>query len=83
VKRGFEKVGDHWERKDQKGPSDEAAETRGRGGRTAGGVDANASKSHLYDVAKRLDVPGRSSMSKGELVEAIQKANARETRRSS
>jgi cation transport regulator ChaB len=83
VKRGFEKVGDHWERKDQKGPSDEAAETRGRGGRTAGGVDAHASKSHLYDVAKRLDVPGRSSMSKDELVEAIQKANARETRRSS
>jgi cation transport regulator ChaB len=83
VKRGFEKVGDHWERKDRKGPSDEAAETRGRGGRTAGGVDANASKSHLYDVAKRLDVPGRSSMSKDELVEAIQKANARETRRSS
>ena len=83
VKRGFEKVGDHWERKDQKGPSDEAAETPGRGGKTAGGVDANASKSHLYDVAKRLDVPGRSSMSKDELVEALQKANARETRRSS
>jgi cation transport regulator ChaB len=83
VKRGFEKVGDHWERKDQKGPSDEAAETPGRGGKTAGGVDANASKSHLYDVAKRLDVPGRSSMSKDELVDAIQKANARETRRSS
>ena len=83
LKRGFEKVGDHWERKAKKGPSDEAAETPGRGGETAGGVDANASKSHLYDVAKRLDVPGRSSMSKDELVEAIQRANARETRRSS
>ena len=83
VKRGFEKVGDHWERKAEKGPSDEAAETPGRGGKTAGGVDANASKSHLYGIAKRLDVPGRSGMSKDELVEAIQKANARETRRSS
>jgi cation transport regulator ChaB len=83
VKRGFEKVGDHWEPKDKKGPSDEAAERRGRGGRTAGGVDANASKAHLYDVAKRLDVPGRSSMSKGELVDAIQKANAKATRKSS
>ena len=83
VKRGFEKVGDHWEKKAEKGPSDEAAETRGKGGETAGGVDANASKSHLYDLAKRLDVPGRSSMSKDELVEALQKANARETRRSS
>jgi cation transport regulator ChaB len=83
VKRGFEKIGDHWERKAEKGPSDEAAETSGRRGRSAGGVDANASKSHLYDIAKRLDVPGRSSMSKDELVDAIQKANARETRRSS
>src|SRR6478609_4941919 len=50
VKRGFEKVGDHWEPKAEHGPSDEAAEQRGRGGRTAGGVDANASKAHLYDV---------------------------------
>ena len=83
LKRGFEKVGDHWEAKAEHGPSDEAAETRGRGGRTAGGVDANASKAHLYDVAKRLDVQGRSRMSKDELVEAIQKANARETSRAS
>ena len=82
LKRGFEKVGDHWEKKAQKGPSDEAAETRGRGGETAGGVDANASKAHLYDVAKRLDIEGRSNMSKDELVDAIQKANARETRKS-
>jgi cation transport regulator ChaB len=83
LKRGFEKVGDHWEPKAEKGPSDEAAETPGRGGRTAGGVDANASKAHLYDVAKRLGIEGRSQMSKDELVEAIQKANARETRKAS
>jgi cation transport regulator ChaB len=83
LKRGFEKVGDHWEKKDQKGPSDEGAATPGREGETKGGVDANASKSHLYDVAKRLDIDGRSSMSKDELVDAIQRANARETRKSS
>ncbi|MCU1590186.1 MAG: cation transport regulator ChaB, partial [Frankiales bacterium] len=58
-------------------------ETPGRGGETAGGVDANASKAHLYDVAKRLDIEGRSQMSKHELIDAIQKANARETRRAS
>ena len=27
------------------------------------------------DLAKRLDVPGRSTMTKDELVDAIQKAN--------
>ena len=34
------------------------------------------------DIARRLDVRGRSRMRKAELVEAIQKANDRETRRS-
>ncbi|HYO40105.1 MAG TPA: ChaB family protein [Nocardioidaceae bacterium] len=86
LKHSFEKVGDHWEPKDEKGPSDAQAERSGdsarRGGETAGGVDANASKRHLYEIATRLQVPGRSRMSKDELVEAIQKANERETRRS-
>jgi hypothetical protein len=86
LKHSFEKVGDHWEPKDKKGPSDKQAAKSGRrarkGGETAGGVDANASKSHLYDVAKRLDIRGRSKMDKDELVHAIQKANNRETRKS-
>src|SRR5690348_18294628 len=61
VKHSFEKVGDHWEKKGKKGPSDEQA----KGGRntdkaTKGGVDANASKSHLMDVARKLDISGRS-----------------------
>jgi len=81
VKHSFEKVGDHWEPKDGKGPSDaQAAGGRGTGRKTAGGVDANASKEHLKDVAKRLDIKGRSTMTKAELVEAIQKANNRSTR---
>lgn len=78
LKREYEKVGDHWEEKGRRGPSDAGAARRGRP--TAGGVDANASKTHLMDVAKRLDVHGRSSMTKGELVTAIQKANAKATR---
>jgi cation transport regulator ChaB len=86
LKHGFEKVGDHWEPKDAKGPSDKQAAKGGsaarKGGRTAEGVDANASKKHLVDVAKRLDISGRSRMTKDELVEAIMKANARETRKS-
>ena len=86
LKHGFEKVGDHWEGKDGKGPSDQQAQKSGaaarRGGKTAEGVDANASKSHLYDVAKKLDIAGRSTMSKKELVDAITKANRNETRKS-
>jgi cation transport regulator ChaB len=85
LKHSFEKVGDHWEAKAEKGPSDKQAAKSGRsarkGGETAGGVDANASKSHLYDLAKRLDIKGRSTMGKEELVEAIGRANDRESRR--
>jgi cation transport regulator ChaB len=83
VKHSFEKVGDHWEPKDEKGPSDaKAAGGRGTKAETKGGVDANASKAHLLELAKRLDVSGRSSMSKDELVDAIGKANDRESARS-
>jgi len=82
LKHTHEKVGDHWEPKRRSGPSDRrAAGGRSTRAKTAGGVDANASKQHLYDVARRLDVPGRSSMTKTELVDAIQKANDRQTRR--
>ena len=73
LKHSFEKVGDHWEPKDEKGPSDPQAE----GGRdtnreTAGGVDVEGhSKKELYERAKKLDISGRSSMSKMELGKAI------------
>ena len=82
LKHSFEKVGDHWEPKDEKGPSDaKAAGGRGTPARTQGGVDANASKKHLYELARRLDVPGRSTMSKDDLVEALRKANDRASAR--
>jgi hypothetical protein len=86
LKHTHEKVGDHWEPKEKgrKGPSDDRAEASydESGDReTAGGVDANASLTHLRDLAKRLDVPGRSTMSKEELVQALQKANDAATRK--
>jgi cation transport regulator ChaB len=82
LKHSFEKVGDHWEPKATKGPSDrKAAGGRNTRAKTAEGVDANASKEHLLDVARRLDVPGRSRMTKAELVEAIMKANRRASAR--
>ena len=80
LKHSFEKVGDHWEPKEHKGPSDRQAARGGAAARrrpstTAGGVDANASKAHLMDLARKLDVPGRSKMTKHELVEAVDRAN--------
>jgi cation transport regulator ChaB len=80
VKHTHEKVGDHWQPKDHKGPSDEqAAGGRDTDRQTRGGVDAHASKEHLMDLAKELDVSGRSSMTKDELVDALQKANDKKT----
>ena len=83
LKHSFEKVGDHWEAKAEKGPSDSRARSGGPNpkGESAEGVDANASKKHLLDVARRLDISGRSTMSKAELVSAIKKANRRSTSR--
>lgn len=85
LKHSYEKVGDHWEEKEQRGPSDERAEIGGLRpvGESAEGVDANASKKHLLEIARRLDITGRSTMNKDELVAAIVKANRRETRKSS
>lgn len=85
LKRSFEKIGDRWVKKSEPGPSDERAR-RGsppsRGGETHGGVNATATKKHLYEVARELDIPGRSSMTKKQLVAAIEKENARQTARS-
>jgi cation transport regulator ChaB len=77
VKHSFEKVGDHWEAKDQKGPSDPQSAQRGtaarnRPERTHGGVDVRGNtKEELYERARKAGVKGRSSMSKGELADAL------------
>ncbi|MBW1601995.1 ChaB family protein [Streptomyces sp. JJ66] len=84
LKHSYEKVGDHWERKEggRRGPSDpRAARPRQQGGRSGQGVDESASKRHLYEIAQRLDIPGRSAMTKGELLSAIRKANRSVTRK--
>ena len=82
LKHTHEKVGDHWEPKEEYGPSDDrAAGSVGTDAPTAGGGDANASKKHLYELATKLEIKGRSSMTKAQLVEALQKANNRESAR--
>ncbi len=77
LKHDFEKVGDHWEPKDEPGPSDPrsrktTAQKRRGEGETYGGVDAEGNtKAELYERAKRLGIDGRSRMSKRELAQAI------------
>jgi cation transport regulator ChaB len=75
LKHSYEKVGDHWEAKDAKGPSDPRAKNpraRFDEGKTYGGVDVEGNTKHeLYARAAKLGVRGRSHMSKGELAEAI------------
>jgi cation transport regulator ChaB len=79
LKHSFEKVGDHWEPKDRKGPSDpkdlSSSARRRRTGPTYGGVDVlGHTKDELYERARRLGVPGRSTMTKTELAAAIARA---------
>ncbi len=80
LKDSFEKVGDHWELKDQKGPSDPrskktTSEKRRGEGETFGGVDVEGNnKDELYERAKKLGIEGRSKMTKKELGRAIAKA---------
>jgi cation transport regulator ChaB len=76
LKHSFEKVGDHWEAKDHKGPSDERAASDNRDGgnrgASAGGVDVKGhTKDELLERARALGVRGRSKMTKTELAQAI------------
>jgi cation transport regulator ChaB len=84
VKHVAEKRGDHWELKDEKGPSDRQAERSGPAARrstekTAGGIDANKSKDDLMEDAREAGISGRSKMNKDELVSALRKHSDRET----
>ena len=77
LKHSYEKVGDRWEPKDQRGPSDPQSARTDRAKRdhpseTFGGVDVlGNSKKELYERAAQLDITGRSRMSKKELARAI------------
>ena len=77
LKHSFEKVGDHWEPKDEPGPSDPQAakggrEARERPSETFGGVDVMGNtRDELLERARELGVKGRSKMNKRELGRAI------------
>ena len=86
VKHVAEKTGDHWELKDEQGPSDPQSAQGGRQARdrpkeSYGGVDASRPKAELYEQAKAAGIEGRSNMDKQELAKALLKRNDRETAR--
>ena len=77
LKHSVAKVGDHWEPKARKGPSDpraaQPAEAARQGrGETFGGVDYyGQTREQLQARARELDIRGRSRMNKRELAKAI------------
>jgi len=83
LKHSFKKVGDHWEPKAKRGPSDPQAAKSGKAARdsrtpTAGGRDVGTTKQELMEQARKENIPGRSKMSKDELVRALGKAGRRQ-----
>ncbi|HEY0613324.1 MAG TPA: ChaB family protein [Candidatus Elarobacter sp.] len=83
VKHSFEKIGDHWEPKDERGPSDPHAADTGpnASGRSYGGVNVEGkTKDELIDEARTLGAHVTTHMRKDEIAQEIQRANARETR---
>ena len=77
LKHSYQKVGDHWEPKKRKGPSDPraregGARARSGAGETFGGVDVlGSTREELVRRAADLGVRGRSRMRKEELARAI------------
>jgi cation transport regulator ChaB len=79
VKNIAEKKGDHWELKDETGPSDSRSmqphDKKIEGlGETYGGIDVEGNtRDELVERARRAGVKGYSSMNKHELGKALQR----------
>jgi cation transport regulator ChaB len=77
VKNVAEKKGDHWELKDQTGPSDSRSKQshqakRAGKGSTHGGVDVEGnSKAELVARAKKAGITGYSRMTKDEIADQL------------
>ncbi len=84
VKHSFEKVGDHWEPKDERGPSDPRAAQGGPNadGASYRGLDVEGkTKPELLEEAHRLGAHATAKMTKDEVARAIERENERETRK--
>lgn len=79
LKRAYEKVGDRWEPKKRRGPSDPQSKQHGPAARdrprkTYGGVDVEGNtRDELYRRARDMGIRGASRMRKTELAEALAK----------
>ena len=76
VKHSFERVGDHWEAKDQRGPSDPRSQEGGpdASGRSFGGVDVvGHTRDELVAEAEREGAHVTSHMTKAEIGDTIEK----------
>ncbi len=83
VKHSYEKVGDHWEKKPHRGPSDERAKSGGPHphGVSHGGVNVlGHTRAELLERAKSLGIDLGKHATKDDLAEAINMANICETR---
>lgn len=83
VKHSFEKVGDHWEAKDERGPSDPRAKEGGPNptGPSFGGVDVEGkSKAELLKQARAAGADVTTRSTKAEVAKAIETSNERATR---
>ncbi|HEY4441586.1 MAG TPA: ChaB family protein [Candidatus Elarobacter sp.] len=77
VKHSFERVGDHWEPKEKRGPSDPRAAEGGPDpkGRSFGGVDVEGkTKDELIAEAEQLGAHVNAHMTKAEIADTIEKA---------
>jgi Rho termination factor, N-terminal domain len=63
----------HLPRSTRRGLSQQAAKSRQRGG-AAGRALEDRNREQIYEVAKQMDIPGRSKMGKWDLIDAIRKA---------
>jgi hypothetical protein len=86
LKHGFEKVGDHWEAKRERGPSDPRAKQsssakRRNQGESFGGVDVEGhSKTALQRRAGALGAEVSKSSSKSDIARAIDRKQRQMTR---
>jgi hypothetical protein len=62
----------HLPRSTRRSLSQQAAASRSRGGR-AGHALEDRNRQQLYELAQRLEIPGRSKMGKWDLIQAIRK----------